>query len=238
MNKVHVELSLPEGAHFYRNIYVIVYRKLMGFIHNMNCLAPREKCYTCPLSSTCRYYHFTGENFDHYPAIIISNNLFAKSIYQKEECITFDFYLIGDAVHCFQYIKVFFDDYLKQKIAGAWFYMKRIEMKSLDDSTIITNHLNVYTVIENEQFIESYNYMILYYNQKYNTQFQSIEPCQTVITSSKQVHMNSLKLKTRIKRMNGYIYKISFSQPIKISDSLKETGIGNYNMIGGGYFET
>lgn len=238
VNKVQVVLSLPDGAHFYKNIHVIVYKKFIQFIHKMNCLAPREKCYTCPLSSTCRYYHYTGENFRYYPAIIISNDLFARSIYQKEELLTFNFFLIGDAVYSFQYIKVFFEDYLRQKLAGAWFYIRDIDIMNIDEELIPIDHLNICTVIENKQFIESYNHMIIYYNQKYNTQFQPIESCSSIITSLKHIHIDDCKMKTKNIRISGYIYKISFSQSIQISSAFKEVGVGYYNMIGGGYFET
>lgn len=237
VNKVSVVLSLPNGAHFYNNINLIVYKKLIEFIYKMNCLSPRETCFSCPLSSTCRYYHYTGENFKYYPAILISNDIFVKRIYQSKECISFDFYLVGDAVYLFQYIKVFFEDYLHQKIGGSLFYVKDIYTDPLEEQMISIKHLKINTIIINENFIDLYNDTVLYYNRKYNTEFQLMESCSYRISNLKHIHLNSLELKTKRINMSGVIYTVSFSEDVQISTLIQKIGVGYYNMIGGGCFE-
>ena len=237
VNKVHVVLSLPSGAHFFKNINILVYQKLIEFIYKMNCLAPQKKCIECPLSSSCRYYHYTGENFRYYPGILIANDFFQKSIYDREECITFDFYLIGNTIQCYQYIQIFFEDYLQQKVAGALFYVKSIQIEQLEETEIHISKLKFTSIVDDDHFFEMYNNMINYYNQHYQCQLNELQILPYELKNVKKINLNNIQLKTKKIILKGILYNIVFQQEIKIPSSIKTIGIGIYNMIGGGYFE-
>ncbi len=236
VNKIEIELTFPNGAHFYNNIHMIVYKQLMKFIHQLNCISPVTKCNECQLSSNCRYYHCTGENFKYYPCIIIHNDTFTKSIYKKQENIVFKFYTIGNGKLYIDYIIMFFQSYLNQILAQNMFYIKDIRQEVLDNRYIFIRNMRIYFVVENIQFMEVYNHMIQYYNDKYDCDFQLIKG-QYCIDNNKHVSLEPLFLKTKKIIPKGYIYQIHFDTEIQILQFLKETGIGKYNFIGGGYFE-
>ncbi len=237
VSKLLVELSFPQGAHFYQNINIIVYKQLMKFIHSLNCLSSATKCYECPLSSQCRYYHCTGQNFLYYPGILMHNETFMKSIYRNEENIVFEFYLIGDIKQYMDYIVLFFESYLHQSLCQSIFYIKNIQQEIVNDEEITIDTINLHTIIEDENIINVYHDMIHYYNEHYHTFFNDINTTYT-ISKKRNILLNDIQLQTKRIHQRGIIAQYHFDQPIVINKCFLDIGIGKYNFIGGGYFET
>ena len=124
MKKIEIELILPQGALFYQNINLFIYKQYINFLYKLNCFVVDQKCCSCPLSKECYYYHCTGENFKYYPNILIENPIFTQAIFQKEEVLKISFFIIGEDIKHMNYINLFFQSYLNQKIQGYFFYLK------------------------------------------------------------------------------------------------------------------
>ncbi len=236
VSKLTIELSFPQGAHFYQNINIMVYKQLIMFIYRLNCLSPASKCYECPLSSQCRYYHCTGQNFHYYPGILIHNETFMKSIYRKEENMTFEFYLIGDIKQYMDYIIIFFESYLHQTLCQCIFYIKNIKQDVLTDEELTVDTIKLCSIAENENIVDVYNNMIHYYNEHYHTSFNEINSSYS-ISYLKNVKLGDIQLKTKRIHQHGVIARYHFDDAITINKCLYNIGIGKYNFIGGGYFE-
>ena len=118
MKKIEIELILPQGALFYQNINLFIYKQYINFLYKLNCFVVDQKCCSCPLSKECYYYHCTGENFKYYPNILIENPIFTQAIFQKEEVLKISFFIIGEDIKHMNYINLFFQSYLNQKIQG------------------------------------------------------------------------------------------------------------------------
>lgn len=234
MTKVSVELTFPLGAHFYQNIYLSIYRQLIHFIHRLNCIAPSNKCYDCPLSQSCRYYHCTGNNFKDYPGILIHNPIFPKSIYVKEENLLIEFYLIGEMDQYQDYINLFFESYLNQSLNQNVFYLKRINVSHVDSKIVNIEHLKLTTLVESTDILDVYNQMVNHYNKHYGCYFAPIQGAYQ-ITFQKKVSFDDFSLKTKRIHPKGYVYRVDFENPVAINQAFFETGIGKYNFIGGGY---
>ncbi len=56
MKKIKIELILPQGALFYQNINLFIYKQYINFLYKLNCFAVDQKCCSCPLSKECYYY--------------------------------------------------------------------------------------------------------------------------------------------------------------------------------------
>ena len=235
VSKVVVEVTFPNGGHFYTNLNLIVYKQFLQFIHHLSCLSPNEKCFQCSLSNECRYYQMTGNNFSDYPGIFLNVEMFPKSIYQKEENASFTFYFIGNMQRYQQYVHLFFQSYLEQQIAGTFFYLKSIQPSTIEETTLSFNVLQVKTMIEQENFISSYNAMIDYYNTFYDCHFKPIE--DNLITIEKTIRKISdtpFSVKTKKIYRSGFIGNYHFNTTISMPSSLYEIGIGKLNYLGGG----
>ena len=92
MKKIEIELILPQGALFYQNINLFIYKQYINFLYKLNCFVVDQKCCSCPLSKECYYYHCTGENFKYYPNILIENSIFTQAIFQKEGILKISFF--------------------------------------------------------------------------------------------------------------------------------------------------
>ena len=114
MKKIEIELILPQGALFYQNINLFIYKQYINFLYKLNCFVVDQKCCSCPLSKECYYYHCTGENFKYYPNILIENSIFTQAIFQKEGILKISFFIIGEDTKHINYLKLFFQSYLNQ----------------------------------------------------------------------------------------------------------------------------
>lgn len=236
--KIEIELTFPQGAHFYQNVNLLVYKKLMQFIYELNCLNRNCKCNECFMAKKCRYFHCTGENFRFYPGIIIHNDLFVKSIYQKEENLCFQFYLMGDIEKYANYIVLFFQSYLQQQLAHSLFYVKRISQEVFNDEYIPVRHLKLVTMIEDIHFLDVYNEMINYYNKNYHCCLDSLGfSNQCHFNNHKYVQLDTYMLKTKKIYRKGHLIDIQFDDEVYIYQPFIDIGIGKLNFIGGGYFE-
>ena len=92
MKKIEIELILPQGALFYQNINLFIYKQYINFLYKLNCFVVDQKCCSCPLSKECYYYHCTGENFKYYPNILIENPIFKEHL-AKFQVPKYFFYL-------------------------------------------------------------------------------------------------------------------------------------------------
>ena len=238
ITRVDIELTFPQGAHFYQNINIFTYKQYINFLYKLNCFAVNQKCCSCPLSKDCRYYHCTGENFKYYPNILIKNNLFTQSIFQNEESTKLSFFIIGDSSNHINYIKLFFQSYLNQKIAGNFYYLKNINIKTVEQNYKKINHIMISSCIKSTNFINELNNMICYYNKQYLTNYKIVTSYDINIKNVKHSQLENIQLKTKKIIPNGYTYQIKFKEDIDIPTDFIEIGIGNYNFIGGGTIET
>lgn len=237
ITKVDIEIIFPQGAHFYQNINVFVYKQYINFLYKLNCFAVDQKCCSCPLSKECRYYRCTGENFKYYPNILIKNNLFAKSIFQNEESTKLSFFIIGNSRDHINYIKLFFHSYLNQKIAGNFYYLKNINIKTINQEYKTINQAVISSCIKTTNFISDLNKMINYYNNHYVTNYKILEDCDIEIKNVKHSQLESINFKTKRIIPKGYTFQIYFKSKIDIPVDFIEIGVGIYNFVGGGTIE-
>lgn len=238
LTRIEINIVFPYGAHFFKNVNLIIYKQLISFIHRLNCLAPKEKCYLCPLNKECRYYYYTGENFSKYSSILIHNDFFPKSIYQKNEEVKFIIYLIGSGSILYNYIKIFFEEYLNHKLVNNYFYIENIEKQVLTYEKSNTKSLKVLTPLKSKNVIENCNDMIDYYNTHYDMNLSKLD--ESVFTSSNYMQKSlfeSVILATRKINIQGYVGQIDFNRIISIPNIFYEIGIGTTNCVGGGYIE-
>lgn len=237
LTKIEIELSFPTGAHFYQNINNFIYKQYINYLYKLNCFASNQKCCSCPFNKECHYYHLTGNNFKYYPNIIINNNIFSKSIFHNEECVSITFYIIGKNDLHINYLKLFFESYLNQRLAGNFFYLKNFKISNIENKSIITNKIVLYSSIKSLDFIEEYNEMINYYNSNYDTNYNLLTNHNYNIKMKKNSKLDVIQFKTKTVKPIGYTYKCELDDCISISSDFMLIGIGNYNFIGGGNIE-
>jgi len=92
MKKIEIELILPQGALFYQNINLFIYKQYINFLYKLNCFVVDQKCCSCPLSKECYYYHCTGENFKYYPNILIENYFYTSYFSKRRNIKNIIFY--------------------------------------------------------------------------------------------------------------------------------------------------
>jgi len=204
----------------------------------LNCFAVDQKCCSCPLSKECYYYHCTGENFKYYPNILIENPIFTQAIFQKEEVLKISFFIIGEDIKHMNYIKLFFQSYLNQKIQGYFFYLKNINMIDCNQKNISLNHIMISSCIKTTHFTDEYNQMINYYNKHYLTQYNNLSNYMVDIKNIKHSQQEGIQFKTKKIVPRGFTYHISFNEDINIPLDILYIGIGHFNFIGGGELET
>lgn len=236
MTKIEVLISFPNGARFYSNLDLLIYKILTNFVYELNCVNRIEKCKDCSIKNGCNYYKLTGENFRMYPGLLIRTQAFNKNYFVKGEEKIFTFYLIGDSKIFMDYIKLLFESKLRQEIVGQFFYLKGIRISVIDENFVSAKYINVASIIETENFNLSYNNMIEYYNLTYNTNYSLIDG-EGKNDGVIEINLNAFSVKTRKIEPHGYLYKVSFVDNIKFSSALFEIGIGKYNYIGGGQVE-
>ena len=238
MKKIEIELVLPQGALFYHNINLFIYKQYINFLYKLNCFAVDQKCFSCPFSKECYYYHCTGENFKYYPNILIENPIFTQAIFQKEGILKISFFIIGEDTKHINYLKLFFQSYLNQKIQGYFFYLKNINMIDCNQKNISLNHIMISSCIKTTHFTDEYNQMINYYNKRYLTQYNNLSNCMIDIKNIKHSQQEGIQFKTKKIVPRGFTYQILFNENINIPLDILYIGIGNFNFIGGGELET
>ena len=225
MKKIEIELILPQGALFYQNINLFIYKQYINFLYKLNCFAVDQKCCSCPLSKECYYYHCTGENFKYYPNILIENPIFTQAIFQKEEVLKISFFIIGEDIKHMNYIKLFFQSYLNQKIQGYFFYLKNINMIDCNQKNISLNHIMISSCIKTTHFTDEYNQMINYYNKHYLTQYNNLSNYMVDIKNIKHSQQEGIQFKTKKIVPRGFTYHISFNEDINIPLDILYIGI-------------
>lgn len=207
----------------------------MNFIHQLACINKDCKCNECPLSQNCQYYHITGENFQHYPGLCITNPLFSKSLYRENEDLFINFYLIGNCENYGAYIELFFQDYLKHHFVGFAFQIKVLEKKTIECQTMNRKTLQLGSLVEEGNIKDVYNTMMHYYNQHYDTNFDLIEKNsyeKGVPSSYKPIFLGTKRIIPR-----GMLYhEITLNE--SWNDLVMYVGLGKFNYIGGGRIET
>lgn len=236
LKKIEITGSFPMSAYFNCDIDLHVFGQLMRMIKKTSCVAIDATCSACAFNSWCTYYKISGKHFTTYPGILIKRTLFDKNVFLKGEQKTFVFYCIGIMGSYSDYIKLLFENYLDNVMLDQVFYLENIKEYTLEDNLSFSKKIKVQTIIEKE-FISSYNEMVKYYNLEYNTSFDHIENDEMIV----QYMKTSLPLTpvgTKKIRPKGIIGSMQCNEKIPISNCIKEIGVGVYNFIGGGAFET
>lgn len=236
IKKINICLAFPLGAYFGGNVVLEVYRQLMNFVYSLSCISVNTKCKDCTMQKFCRYFHISGHNFARYPGIIVNNEIFNKSRFNKNEEIYFTFYVIGDCEAYIDFIRIFLQDHLHQKLCGEFYTIKSFEVESMDDKSIFLEHVEIKTPIDNCNLKQVYNDMVAFYNDNYHTSFNKIFTEGRIINPMK-VTSEFIKFKTKNVKQIGYIGNGKFENEVKIDLGLKLIGLGKYNYIGGGFIE-
>lgn len=234
LKKISVTILFPLGANFYQNIVDYTYKQFLRMLKNLSCINMDGKCKDCECISSCRYFYLTGENFEYYPGIIFKKDGFENNIFHNNEEYIFEIYIVGDCDKYRQYIDVFFEEYLNHKLAGHFFNIKKIEKENISEEIIKHTKINICSIIENNDFLQSYNQMVNYYNDKYGCHYNRLSDIGHV-SSIKNINLDKRKLLTKTILLNGYLYRIDSINVIS-SDFIK-IGVGKYNYIGGGKIE-
>lgn len=135
------------------------------------------------------------------------------------------------------YIKIFFEHYLQHTLVKAYFDIIDITVTKMEEHLKQQSILRVANVLENTDFFHIYNAMVEYYDRYYHCTFEKITPCTYTITHYKRVYLDGIRLRTANVLLNGITCMLKFEKDINISSLFLETGIGRYNIIGGGKFE-
>ena len=228
-----VTLTFPMGANFVGNVQIDIYRRLISFIKELMCFNLDSKCDDCCKNKQCRYYSMTGGNFSKYPGILIKNDLFEKKHYIENEQIKLVFYFIGNNDIYKDYIQLFFEQ-LNQNLFGNFFYLNSIDIKDIHMEYKTASEYSITTPIESLDFNQSYNQMVLYYNEKYDTNFLLLEN-NVEAFKNRTIQWTPIRLRTKTIKVIGYIY--SFKTEEEINQCLLITGIGKFNYLGGGHIE-
>lgn len=236
IKQVDISLAFPLGAYFGKNLVLEVYRQLMNFIYSLSCMCIDCKCNECIMQTSCRYFHLSGHNFTGYPGIIIKNDIFNQSKFNKNDEMKFTFYVIGDCADLIAFIDIFFHDYLNQKICGQFFQLKEAKTTEIESKTVCFKHLFIKTPVEGVDFKLIYNSMVEFYNQEYKTNFNKINNCGK-LSNPMRISSELVYFKTRFIRQNGYIGEVNFENEVELESELTLIGFGKYNYIGGGSFE-
>ena len=233
IKKVEVLVSFPVKAKFYGNLDQLVYHNFIVFIKKLTCFNINARCKECDMRKDCFYYKLSGENNHEYPGIIMKTNFFSSKTILSNEDKIFDFYFLGDCQMFTEYVSLYFTN-LNQMLFGNFFYLKNITESFLSEEYIDCNILKVSTFIESTSFTSTYNNMIHYYNQAYNTSFKEIEETIDLQDYRKiQIIKDYGNGKKSVKQ--GYVGNVN--KRIKIPQYLLEIGIGKYNSFGGGHLE-
>ena len=230
-----MKLFLPNGASFKENINLTCLKSLYALIWQLSCVKHSFTCDHC--NEECEYHKSTGENFQYYPGILVYNDLFTRRVYAKGESIRIQFYLIGNNQKYANYIRLLFELYLKGEIAGQSYILEKIDIVEMEVKDIHLYKMNIQSIIESQNFIQSYNKMMKYYNEKYATDFRLLEHIDYRIDSFKRSSMDHLSIGNQNINPRGFLYRIEFSQEIEIEDIVKQIGIGKFSFIGGGRYE-
>lgn len=240
MSIAEIEITLPFGAHFYQNIHFLVYKQFTRFLYRLNCLSPNQKCKDCPLKDSCRYYRMTGENFSQYPCYLIDYDAFAKRMYQPQDIVTIRFYFIGKYQETMMtYLRLFFTDYLKQKLGGSDFYLKSVSLVPFEEKMMVIQQMRFCSVIESQNIQLVCEQLLDYYQKCYGCSVNlSKNPWKYELKSCKEVSLGKLSLPTHHLFIHGFLPNITFQSSIEIPNWLRLVGLGQFNCIGGGRFET
>lgn len=237
LTKVDIQVIFPQGAHFYQNVNVYLYKSFINFIYKLSCFIVDTKCNDCSFKEGCQYYHCTGKNFTQYPGIVVNNPIFIKSIYQNEEVLSLNFYFIGNNDKYIEYIKIFFQSYLNQKIMGNYFYLKDIKITKVESLASQMNMFFIDSVIKTQDFLKEYNQMIKYYNNLYDTSYDDIKNNDVIINRVKKGTLMPIQFKTKKVIPQGYTYHVMMKEDVTLSSDILLVGVGHYNFIGGGHIE-
>lgn len=237
LTKVDVVLVFPESVHFYGNINIFIYRNFLRFLYRMCCFTINIKCDECHFSNECRYYKCTGENFKKYPGILIKNDFFPKTLYQKNDPVLFTFYIIGSNDDYIEYLRIFFNSYLNQKLANNFFYLRSLTVEEVIEQKFLTDEVRCVSITDTTDFISEYNNTVVYYNKQYDCDFSILDNVELKIKNIKKTKVDKIFLPTKRIYPQGYLYTVLFPDKVKISSIINSIGVGKYNFIGGGHLE-
>lgn len=234
LNKMEVTVTFPLGAVFHQDIVEGTYKQFLKMVKKLSCIQIDSKCNACLLCDNCQYYSITGKNFEGYPGVIFKKKQLQEDVFAKFEDYTYEIYLIGNCdIYC-DYIEIFFKEYLRYRIFGIDFLIKKIDNIQLRNKYMDIKTLFVMSVIETTDFIEAYNNMIHYYNSEYECHYQPIRSIHS-ISRIKRIDEGKTSLNTKSIRKKGYIYELNLCE--ELSTHFLMIGVGKYNYLGGGILE-
>lgn len=233
-----VILKFPDGAEFYKNPQLELYKRFIGLLKRISCISPGTSCEACSHQKICRYFHGTGENFTSYPGILCSVDWFLKRVYYPGEEMKVKFYFIGDCASFEPLV-----DIMISQLHGSFlenpFYLAKIKAKEIDTDKKCrsTSVLNVKTPVEDVNIQKVIEKMMHYYMEVY--EFCPPMPAfKFENTLSHFIEFPKIELNHKRMAFNGVggVWKVQDSD--KFPKYLKKIGIGKMNYIGGGKIET
>ncbi len=205
-------------------------------VKRLSCVATDVKCNDCPISSGCQYYRITGENFSGYPGIFFEKTGFEKRLFKENEEFRFTVFCIGKSSLYRSYINIFFENYSDGKLAGFPFLLKSIEKRTVSSSGFIpTGRISIISPVESSDFSQVYNNMVSYYRDFYGLDLVPVEESFSA-ENVKEVNSGKVYLGTKAVNIRGYVYNLTLQD--SLPDIVSMFGVGKYNFLGGGRFET
>lgn len=195
----------------------------MGTIKRLTCLTSTRSCVSCPLKSSCIYYHLSGENFTKYPAITIRRNLVEQIHYSNTERLSFDLFLIGN-VKFRGYIESFFSEL--RSIDRQPVLIDEISIKAVENELVYDKAFRVSTPLSGFGFQEQ----IDYYHSRYGVMF-ALSMSNKIIQERQVYDKTRYRLDTRTFSLSGVLGRVHIHM---IDRSLLLIGLGSTNFIGGG----
>lgn len=229
MYKLEATVTFPLGAHFHQNIIDYTYKSFLKMVKRLSCVNIDGKCRDCKFCKQCQYYIMTGQSFKMYPGIIFRKNKFTKNIFRNQDEFMFEIYCIGNCDKYISYIDIFFKEYLDYTLAGYYYQLRSFDRVSIEDIVYHITSARIVSIIESQDFIESYNHMVDYYNECYGCHYDHIHT-HCIIDNVRSISDKSLK-----RSISGYVYGLNMS--FDLSKHFVEIGIGKYNYLGGGIIE-
>lgn len=223
--------QFPAGAVFHENPALLFYRSLLGYIRKLSCFNSSRHCRECPECKFCQFYRLTGEYFQEYPAILVQIPVFYRQIYAPGDRITLDVYFIGNVDQSCSFVELYFQSH--DTLQGAPFFLKQISEEEPACSFTESLNLRILTPVEDQDAGRVIQNMLLYYNRMYGTSFETAIPS----CSLKNAIRVSLP-ETRICGRNIHPRGITgLAEGLQVPQFLLKTGIGKWNITGGGQVE-
>jgi hypothetical protein len=224
IKKISYRLRFPFGAEFNHSPKYIFIKKIYKTIKKNTCL-DNGNCKLCSRHKSCIYYLISGEDFYHYPSIVVENKYLEKTIYHKNEILDLTFYIIGNL----SIFSSFIDEYFESTdfIFGIYYQKTRLKMEVMDEKQVYDGLIRMVTPFLKESNIPE---MVNFYNQAYLCQFD---------TNIKIMGENTFSTNDyRFYFINNHkIFQKGLLGEFRVKNFpmvLTEIGIGKSNVIGGG----